>query len=266
MEKEKLENLKSALNYVNINYPAKRIFLTGSWGLYLQGVSCKEPNDIDIVLYNPLGSTVQWLNTYPLVEKGKVYTDDKGDVVSDYECPFGEKPTVNYKLKLKNATVDLFCSFDIHPKVLSEPLATFEGVEIAPAWWTIGKKLACGRDKDFTFLGDPWGLLKGNGMITFKVDLPKPTSNATGVPDYEDAVQAQRALRQISPYYEKRPLTNMEWGDESIIKYSIDRVQGKLVVLPRKRVYSLLAFRDKETAELFLERNSFLIKKYYGIW
>ena len=60
-------------------------------------------------------------------------------------------------------------------------------------------------------------------------------------------------------------VTNEEWDDNYIDKYTIDRIKNKINTSVYSSSYTFLAFHTKEQRDLFLKENEDLVKDYLMI-
>lgn len=92
---------------------------------------------------------------------------------------------------------------------------------------------------------------------------PIPTNRNTFLT--EKQVKSALAMAQISqlmPYY-GGAITNKEWDDNAVNKYTIGRINNNIITESRNFTYFFLAFHTEKQRDEFLKYNGRLVKDYY---
>ena len=107
------------------------------------------------------------------------------------------------------------------------------------------------------------------------IDRPKSDQYYYGSDNYnifatEKQAKSALAMARISQIIanDERfggPITDKEWGDNTIMKYCIDRKYNKIVTSGYAEYYVFLAFHTEQQRDLFLKENEHLIKDYLMI-
>lgn len=75
---------------------------------------------------------------------------------------------------------------------------------------------------------------------------------------------AMAMISQLMPYYGEA-ITDKEWNNRSITKYSIERDENKIIFEEYRSSFHFLSFHTKEQRDEFIKYNKQLVKDYLMI-